>query len=109
VEGGPRFSAAPTALRSFSGLIPSPPGLGWRLAAGPPGLASVAILECRVYLNFLSASWLLGMTKGRAVTFYWEPSSDGKKETAGPLDLVVACTCHGLRLAKPHGGRARTN
>src|SRR5271156_4719243 len=33
---GPRFSAAPTALRSYSGLIPSPSGLGSRLAAGPP-------------------------------------------------------------------------
>jgi hypothetical protein len=41
---GPRFSAAPTALRSSSELSPSPSGLGSRLAAGPPGLASMAIL-----------------------------------------------------------------
>ena len=33
---GPRFSAAPTALRYSSGLIPSPSGLGWLLTAGPP-------------------------------------------------------------------------
>src|SRR5271170_2579581 len=33
---GPGFSAAPTALRSSSELIPSPSGLGSRLAAGPP-------------------------------------------------------------------------
>jgi hypothetical protein len=31
-------SAAPTALGSSWGLIPSPPGLGLRLADGPPGL-----------------------------------------------------------------------
>jgi hypothetical protein len=33
-ESGPRFSAAPTALRLSSGLIPSPSGLGcvWRSA-----------------------------------------------------------------------------
>jgi hypothetical protein len=29
--GGPSFSAAPTALRSYSGSIPSPSGLGSRL------------------------------------------------------------------------------
>ena len=33
---GPSLGAAPTALRSFSGLSPSPPGLGSRLAGGPP-------------------------------------------------------------------------
>ena len=48
---GPRFSAAPTALRSSSELIPSPSGLGSRLAAGPPGLASMAILQCHFFLN----------------------------------------------------------
>jgi len=43
VREGPRFSAAPTALRLPLGLVPSPSGLGSRLVAGPPGLASMAI------------------------------------------------------------------
>jgi hypothetical protein len=43
---GAGFSAAPTALRLSLGLSPSPSGLGSRLAAGPPGLASMAILLC---------------------------------------------------------------
>jgi hypothetical protein len=78
----PRFSAAPSALR----LIPSPSGLGSRLAVGPPGLgdrrdpsgshadtsglgsrlaagplglASMAILQCHFFLNLPQASRLL--------------------------------------------------
>src|SRR5271156_5372183 len=35
--GGVRFCAAPTALRSSSGLIPSPPGLGSRFGDRPSG------------------------------------------------------------------------
>jgi hypothetical protein len=62
---GSRFSAAPTALGSSSGLIPSPSGLGSRLAAGPPGLASLAILQCHFFLHLPQASGLPGMTKGR--------------------------------------------
>src|SRR5271154_2436152 len=62
---GPGFSAAPTALRSSSELIPSPSGLGSRLAAGPPGLSSIAILQCHFFLNLTQASWLLGMTNLR--------------------------------------------
>jgi hypothetical protein len=49
--GRPRFSTAPTALRSYMELSPSPPGLGSRLAAGPPGLASMAISQCHFFLN----------------------------------------------------------
>jgi hypothetical protein len=64
---GARFSGAPTALRSSSGLIPSPSGLGSRLAAGPLGLASMAILQCHFSLNLPQASRLLGMTKWRAL------------------------------------------
>jgi hypothetical protein len=100
----PRFSGAPTALRSFSGLSPSPSGLGSRFGGRPspgfpvelggfdelhapffmerrkrgslqcsvagnpgPGLTSMAILQCHFFLNLPEASWLLGMTKGRAV------------------------------------------
>src|SRR5271155_4373983 len=50
---GPRFSAAPTALKSCSELSPSPSGLGSRLAAGPPGLTSMAILQRHFFLNLL--------------------------------------------------------
>jgi hypothetical protein len=32
-----------------SRLIPSPSGLGSRLAAGPPGLASMAIFQCHFF------------------------------------------------------------
>jgi hypothetical protein len=31
-------------------LIPSPSGLGSVLATGPPGLASIAILQCHFFL-----------------------------------------------------------
>ena len=64
-RGEPRFSAAPTVLGSSSRLIPQPSGLGSRLAVGPPGLASTAILQCHFSLNLPQASRLLGMTKGR--------------------------------------------
>ena len=47
-----------------SGLIPSPSGLGSRLAVGPPGLASMAILRCHFFLNLPQASWLLPRDAG---------------------------------------------
>ena len=37
VGAGPRFSAAPTALRSSSGLVPSPTGLGSSVGDRPSG------------------------------------------------------------------------
>jgi hypothetical protein len=45
---GPRFSAAPTALPSSSGLSPALPGWADVLASGPPGLASVAIFAVSI-------------------------------------------------------------
>ena len=59
------MSAALTALGSSSRLGPSPSGLGSRLADGPPGLASMAILRCHFFLNLPQASWLLRMTQLR--------------------------------------------
>src|ERR1700691_3352376 len=72
-----RFSAAPTELRSSSIDLPSPSGLGSRLAVGPLGLASTAILPSHFLLDLPQASRPLprhaprltgtgGMTKWRA-------------------------------------------
>ena len=69
------FSAAPTALTrhagaggSPAGLSPSPSGLGSRLAVGPPGLGSMAILQCHSSLKETQASGFLGgMTRFKLV------------------------------------------
>jgi hypothetical protein len=58
-RGGPRSSAAPTALPSSSRLIFQPFRAGSRLAVGPPGLAFTAILQCHFFLNLPQASRLL--------------------------------------------------
>jgi hypothetical protein len=47
-------------LRSVSSHTDSS-GLGSRLAAGPPGLAFMAIFHCHFFVNLTQASWLLLM------------------------------------------------
>ena len=68
--GMTQVRADPGECRAYSARIifeigSRPSGLGSRLADGPPGLASMAILRCHFFLNLPQASWLLRMTQLR--------------------------------------------